>query len=110
MLKRHQVLLTDWQTEHLKIIAKRNDMSFSETIRVILCEGLMHSAGVIHPEYKSKINKDKLELITREGANLKTGSERKHQLISNLYFETRKTTEYINNKFAKKDKTGLSKD
>jgi replication fork clamp-binding protein CrfC len=33
MLKRHQVLLTDWQTEYLKDVAKKNDISFSEAIR-----------------------------------------------------------------------------
>ena len=107
MLKRHQVLLTDWQTEHLKLIARRNDLSFSEMIRVVLCEGLLCSAGAIHPELKGKINKEKLEKIVVEGASAKTSVERKHQLVSDLYFEARKITEAINAKLHKENgKTG----
>jgi len=104
MLIRHQVLLTDWQTEHLKIIAKRNDLSFSEMIRVILCEGLLCSTNSLHPELKSKLNKDKLEKIILEGFNANTSIERKHQLVSELYFETRKITESINTILMKEEK------
>ncbi len=104
MLKRHQVLLTDWQTDHLKTIAKRNDLSFSEMIRVVLCEGLLHTALTLHPECRDKTIKDKLERIAREGHDLETTPVKKQQLISELYFETRKLTECINEKLAKETK------
>lgn len=111
MLKRHQVLLTDWQTEHLRIISKYNDLSFSEMIRIILCEGILHSATILHPECKTKEIKEKIEKIALEGSNPKTSIERKHQLISDLYFQARKTTECINTKIKKvleKEQTGKS--
>ena len=96
MLKRCQVLLTDWLEEHMKLIAKRHDLSFSEMIRIVLCEGLLHSAITIYPRYKLKIDKQLLADITKEGSNPKTPLERKHQLTSKLYFEARKILESLN--------------
>jgi len=98
MLKRHQVLLTDWQTEHLRLVAKHNDVSFSEMIRILLCEGLLYSAISLHPECNTKAIKVKMGKIASEGHNPKTSIERKHKLISELYFEARKATECINKK------------
>jgi len=72
-------------------------------IRVVLCEGLLCSANCIHPELKHKINKEKLEKIIIEGGNQKTSIERKHTLVSELYFEIRKVTEDINAKILKEE-------
>ena len=68
MLKRHQVLLTDWQTEHLKLIARQNDLSFSELIRVVLSEGFIYTAMTLHPECKTKEIRGKVEKISRRNA------------------------------------------
>ena len=102
MLKRCQVLLTDWLEEHMRLIAKRNDLSFSEMIRIVLCEGLLRTAPSIYPEYKSKIDTRLLSNIAKEGSNSKTSMERKHQLTSQLYFETRKVIEDLNTKLCKR--------
>ena len=101
MLKRHQVLLTDWQTEHLKLVAKENDLSFSELIRVVLSEGFIHTSMALYPECKTKEIKEKVEKISAECYNPKVSPERKHQLISELYFQARKATECINGKLQK---------
>jgi hypothetical protein len=98
MLKRCQVLLTDWLEEHMKLVAKRNDLSFSEMIRILLCEGLLHSAPTVYSKYKPKVNKRLLQNITRVGSNPKTSIVKKHQLTSQLYFEARKVFEYLNDK------------
>jgi len=42
-----------------------------------------------------------MEKIAAECYNPKTAPERKHQLISDLYFQARKTTECINGKIQK---------
>jgi len=101
MLKRCQILLCDWLEEHLKLIARRNDVSFSEMTRIVLCEGLLRTAPSLHPELKGKVNKEQLSDIAKEGYNLKTTLERKHQLTSKLYFEARKAIEYMNAKISK---------
>ena len=101
MLKRCQILITDWQVEHFKLIAKRNDLSFSEMIRIVLCEGLLHTSRTLYPEYKSKVSLKELSNIATEGKNLNTSMARKHQLASKLYFEARKAIEYINERIKK---------
>ena len=101
MLKRSQVLLTDWLEEHMRLIAKRSDLSFSEMIRIVLCEGLLRTAPSIYPHYKSKIDTQLLSAIAKEGTNPKTSMERKHQLTSQLYFEARKVIEDLNVKLSK---------
>jgi len=101
MLIRNQVLLTKWLEEHMKLIAKRADLSFSEMIRIMLCYGVLRTAPEVFPDCKSKIDKQLLLNLAKEGANLKTPQERKHQLVSQLYFETRKIIEYLNPKISK---------
>jgi len=101
MLKRYQILLNDWLAEHLKIIAQRNDVSFSEMTRIVLCEGLLRTCPTLHPEYKSKIKPRELSDLAKEGSDLETSLERKHQLASKLYFEARKAIEYMNVKLSK---------
>ena len=104
MLKRYQILLNDWLAEHLELIAERNDLSFSEMIRIVLCEGLLRTCPTLHPEYKSRINPRELSDLAKEGSDLETPLERKHQLISKLYFEARKAIEYMNDKLSKESK------
>ena len=98
MLRRCQVLLTDWLEEHMKLIAKRADISFSEMIRIMLCYGVLRTAPEVFPECKTKVDKKLLTNLTREATNLKTQLERKYQLASRLYFETRKLIEYLDPK------------
>jgi hypothetical protein len=99
MLIRHQVLLTDWQTEHLKKMAKRNDVSFSEMIRIILCEGLLRAGMIISPEYAKNVDKKKLDNLAKEGTDIKTDPGKRHRIVSELYFEARKMTDHLDKKF-----------
>ena len=107
MLKRYQALLEDWQLEHLKLIAEKNDLSVSEMLRIVLCEGLLHTCPHLYPDCKLKILDEKeLVKIAIEGCNPNTPQERKHQLTSKLYFEARKAIEHMNAKLrAEKGKT-----
>jgi hypothetical protein len=42
MLKRCQILLTDWQQEYIRDTAQRYDLSFSEVTRIFLSEGFLY--------------------------------------------------------------------
>ena len=94
MLKRCQVLLSDWQVEYIKNVSERYDQSFSEVVRIFLCEGFLYIIPLLHPEYKSKISARQLVEMTRESGGPKTTLERQHQLVSKLYFEARKVVEH----------------
>ena len=102
MLKRCQVLLEDWQLEHLRLVAEKCDFSMSEMLRIVLCEGLLHTCPYLYPECKTKImEENEIGKIAIEGCNPATTQERKHQLASKLYFEARKAIEHMNSELNK---------
>ena len=101
MLKRCQVLLTDWQEEYIRNVAERYDQSFSEVLRIFLSEGFLYIIPLLHPEFKRGITGRKLADMTRKSGNPNTSIEERHKLISKLYFEARKTVEYRLNKVRK---------
>jgi len=106
MLKRNQILLEDWQVEYLKLLAKQNDFSLSETVRIVVCTGILHTAPALYPELKSKIIGEKEMLkIAIEGCNRDTPQEKRHQFTSKIYFEARKATEYMSAKLEQMLKT-----
>ena len=94
MLKRCQVLLTDWQEEYIRNVAERYDQSFSEVLRIFLSEGFLYIIPLLHPEFNRGITGRKLADMTRKSGNPNTSIEERHKLISKLYFEARKTVEY----------------
>jgi len=101
MLKRCQVLLTDWQEEYIRNGAQRYDQSFSEVLRIFLSEGFLHLIPLLHPEYKPGIAGRQLAEMTRKAGNPNTSIEERHKLISKLYFEARKAVEYRMSKVKK---------
>ncbi|MFC1599211.1 hypothetical protein ACFL2W_00315 [Candidatus Omnitrophota bacterium] len=94
MYKRFQILLSDWQERYLRDAMELNDLSFSEMVRIILSEGILHTACLLYPRYKAGVNKNDLAKWIKKGANPTTTSEEKHRLIAKLYFEARKAAEY----------------
>ena len=103
MYKRCQVLLTDWLQDYVKDAMELNDLSFSEMVRIILSEGILHTVTLLYPGYKAGITKQDLAKWIKKGADPKTSSAEKHQLIAKLYFEARKAAEH------RTDKTRRSK-
>jgi len=98
MLKRCQVLLTDWQVEYLKNTAERYDQSFSEVLRIFISHGFLYIIPLLHPEYKRGITGKQLAEMTRKAGDPDTSIEEQHKLVSKLYFEARKVVEYRLNK------------
>ena len=94
MLKRHQVLLEDWQVEYIKAVAQSYDISLSEALRIIFSIGTISIIATVHPEHKSGATKEKIKLAMQECASDKVPIDKKHSWISALYFEGRKSAEY----------------
>jgi len=94
MLKRYQVLLSDWQGDYLKDVAKRYNQSFSEIIRVVLSEGFLFIIPLLQPEYKAGITHQELLKMTKKAASPETTAAEKDSLAAKLYFEARKAVEY----------------
>ncbi len=94
MLKRYQVLLPDWLEEYIKIIVDKYDFSFSEIIRAMVCNTVLSLVTTLDPEYKSGISLDEILKNLKKGKNLEIGNAEMHQILSRLYFETRKAVEH----------------
>lgn len=94
MYKRFQILLSDWQEKYLRDAMELNDLSFSEMVRIILSEGILHTVSLLYPGYSAGVSRKDLASWIKKGANPDTSSEEKHRLIAKLYFEARKASEY----------------
>jgi len=98
MLKRNQILLSDWLTDYYKHLADVYDLSFSEMIRIGLCLSVITGVTKLYPDYKSNLTIEEIiELIKKTDKNT-CGEEESHKLISKIYFEARKAAEFRMNK------------
>ena len=95
MYKRCQVLLSDWQVDFLKHCADKYDFSFSEVIRIMISEATLNVMFSLYPGHKVGIDTKELAKIKKTVNNPNTNSEEVHKLISKLYFESRKATEFM---------------
>lgn len=94
MLKRHQILLTDWLEEHLKAISEKYDISMSEAVRLVLSLQIPKLVSIAYPKYKTVIADKKFVAAIKAASNSKMGEENFHKLISQIYFEGRKAVEF----------------
>ena len=95
MLKREQILLTDWLSDWFHYCSEKYDLSYSELIRITLCLQVGQWVLKEYPRYKFKFSEQKM---TKEfNKLLKTGcsQEELHKCFSELYFETRKAIEFL---------------
>ena len=81
MLKRFQVLLSDWQDEYVNLVCMRYDLSASSVIRLHLGLAILYSVQLIHPEYK-------------QASDESFSDEEVHHWMSKLLLEGRKAAEY----------------
>lgn len=105
MLKRYQVMLTDWQEEYIKFLAERHDLNFSEIIRLMLCLETMLVTKLLYPEYKISFPlKEILSKADEIVSQKKRNKEGARLILSKFYFEARKATEYRLSKEKRKKK------
>ena len=94
MLKRYQVLLSDWQEEYVKFLVEKYGMSFSEVIRVLVVLEAIMTTGHLYPEYKPSIPLKNLMNELKELSKPGRNEEEMNKLISDAHFEARKAIEY----------------
>jgi len=94
MLKRYQVLINDWLASHIKEVAKKYDMSFSEVIRVLLCLQVGKNITILYKQCRCKMcSAEYKRIIKDKNAKKDLDTEFFHKFLSKLYFETRKAVE-----------------
>ncbi len=94
MLKRHQVLLEDWQIEYLKGVSDAYDFSLSETLRILYSLGLLVIGCALHPQYKTGLTNGEIKKMLRKIASKPLPQEELHSYVSKMYFEARKVAEH----------------
>ncbi|MDD4908844.1 MAG: hypothetical protein PHJ00_07280 [Candidatus Omnitrophica bacterium] len=104
MLKRHQVLLEDWQVEYMKAIAKFYDISLSESLRMLISLGTLNIVNMVNPEYKMGVSLKEIEQGIKRFGTPSSTRDKKFTDLSQLYFEARKAADYRINKLKTKSK------
>ncbi len=110
MLKRHQILLTDWLVEYAIFISEKYDISFSESVRALMCAGIIESVKKLYPSFKPKYSIKGTVDILKKVSNIKARQELFHKYLSDIYFDTRKAVELrLSQEKKSKDKLARAK-
>jgi len=94
MLEKFQVMLPGWLSDYIQFITDKYDIGFSETIRIDLCFAILCTIHKIYPEYKSDLSLGELEKILKKITHEPIEKKELDNIISRIYFETRKAVEY----------------
>jgi hypothetical protein len=92
--KRYQVLIPDWLEEYIQWGVKRYGLSFSELIRLEICQAVIFYISGRYPEYESGFNMDDYMAGVNRFESGNMNKEDLHKAISTIYFEARKAIEY----------------
>ncbi len=98
MLKRYQVLLPDWMEDNIQYYVSKYDLSFSEGIRAELCSAIIATVQIQFPEYKPNITLEGIIDRLKKMQGRKTNKEEINQILSKVYFEARKASDYRKSK------------
>ncbi len=93
MLKRHQVLLTDWQIEHARFLSEKYDMSFSEAVRLLMSLAMIQTARELYPKFEPKTGIKTMVSLMTSAPEEKIRQELVHKYLSEVYFDARKASE-----------------
>ena len=94
MQKRYQVLIPDWLEEYIKWGVKKYGLSFSELIRLEICQAVIGYICERYPEYQSGYT---MKNFLNDVSSFEKGKMKPDDLdriISTIYFEARKAIEY----------------
>ena len=94
MQKRYQVLIPDWLEEYIKWGVKKYGLSFSELIRLEICQSVISYICHRYPEYKSGYTIKDFSNGVSDFEKGKMNPEDLDRIISMIYFEARKAIEF----------------
>jgi hypothetical protein len=93
VLKRYQVLLSDWIEDYIKYVAKKYDLSSSAVIRIHMALGIIFIRTAADPEYKLNFGDKQFQESSEKAAKGELDEAEAHQLMSRILFEARKVAE-----------------
>lgn len=93
MLKKIQVMLPMWLSDHIERMSEIQELSVSEFMRLQLCFAIIAYTSIAFPQYKPDLT---LKKICNDSRKLSRGDNREGYLrfLSKVYFEARKAVEF----------------
>ena len=93
MVKKFQVFMPKWLSDHIKVLADKSGVSFSEAIRVYLCLGIICIVDALYTDYKPDIS---IKGICEEIKDFSRETDRAlvKERLSQVYFEARKAVQF----------------
>ncbi len=92
--KRYQVLIPDWLERYIKWGVEKFGLSFSELIRLEICQAVINYISERYPEYQSNYSMKDFTAGVDRFEQGKMTREDLGKAISTIYFEARKAIEY----------------
>lgn len=90
MLRRKQIMITDWLDDYLTAISKRYDISYSEVIRIATSFFFAETLCLAYPKkYKLNISAKDISKVLKHMAENEDYIEESRKLISDVYYETK---------------------
>jgi hypothetical protein len=93
MLKRYQVLLSDWIEDYIKFVAERYDISSSAAIRIHIALGIIFIRTTVSPDYRVQFGDKEFKESSKKAFKGELDEAEAHQLMSRILFEARKAVE-----------------
>ena len=93
MLKRYQVLLSDWTEDYIQFVAERYDISSSSVIRIHMALGIIFVRTILDPEYELQFGDKEFQESSKKAFKGELDEAKAHQLMSRILFEARKIVE-----------------
>ncbi len=94
MQKRYQVLIPEWLEDYIKLGVKKFGVSFSELLRLEICLSVISTMEALYPAYKTTFSIKEVFQAAQRFSKGKVGKDERDKLISKVYFEARKATEF----------------
>ncbi|NIO49584.1 MAG: hypothetical protein GTN73_09160 [Candidatus Aminicenantes bacterium] len=94
MLKRYQVLLSDWIEDYIKVVAEKYDISTSAVIRIHMGLAIIFVMTTLYPEYKQNFTDKEFQELAKKAAKGKLDEVEAHNAMSRILFEARKAVEF----------------
>ncbi|MCA9400752.1 MAG: hypothetical protein KC713_03935 [Candidatus Omnitrophica bacterium] len=93
MLRRKQVMVSDWLDDFIIEISQHYNLSYSEAVRIMLSFGFAQVVTKISPDYSFSIDAQDIADASKERNNGKINPEIKRKLTADIYFEARNILE-----------------
>jgi len=104
MLKRYQVLLNGWLADFLKHMGDKYDLSFSETLRLAVCQYYLTMIQELYPEKEFEMSIQKNSERVKNYGGTDEDEQEKHEVMSRIYFKCSKALEFYLEKEKEQDK------